>query len=92
MSVRKPRVTCRTERNETGLARVCQSPRGYDICIDGKPVVRVACVRRSTDGWYFYGMGHNTYSDKHWTTKEEARDAAIAFVKAEISQTEHERA
>jgi hypothetical protein len=37
-------------------------------------------------------MGHNTYSDKHWTTKEEARDAAIAFVKAEISQTEHERA
>lgn len=59
--MKRPRLTWRKEPNETGLARVCQGPRGFELRHAG---VRVGSVAPSTgmgnarytiNGWYCYG-------------------------------------
>lgn len=55
------KITARTETSEKGLARICQSPRGYIIKCDGKDLGRVGHARRVFDGpgaeakpWFWY--------------------------------------
>ena len=35
------RITFKRQANETGLARVCQSPRGYELRVDKKQLATV---------------------------------------------------
>lgn len=54
------RMQWRRQPNETGLARVIQAPRGWDLRATGS-IAKLASVRPKTDmsrsvrGWYFYG-------------------------------------
>ena len=73
-------LTWRKQPNETGLARVTQGPRGFQLRKDGEIVMWVAplLVRwKSYDivGWYFYGAGANT-SHEPCATAEEAKTQA----------------
>jgi hypothetical protein len=92
------RVTCRQEPSETGLARVCQSPRGFIISVDGKRVGHVAYARglgrgATNDYWYWYAgaqvlgiPGRNSAAERlTYETRELARDACIAHVKASLT-------
>lgn len=90
------RVTARNQPSEGGLARVCQSPRGYIIKLDGKDVGRVGSSRnlfaktpaeRGCLSWHWYahvgGESRNSAAnDCNYPTKEEARDACIEWIKA----------
>ena len=89
------RITCRKEENETGLARVCQSPRGFVISVDGKKVARVGSYRglgAKPDGWHWYGgddsLGiprrNSSAEGLTYETKEACRDACIAYLKTSI--------
>lgn len=90
------RVTVRKQESEQGLARVCQSPRGYVVSVDGKRAGSVSWARerwgRSDGGyWYWYasigGASYNSSSDTpRAATKEEARDACVAWVKRMATQ------
>lgn len=91
-----PRVTVRHQPSETGLARVCQSPRGYDVRVDKRDVgsVRPLTERgvpfsRRYVGWYwcarFGDALRNTCDETPHGTKELARDACIAWVKEQIA-------
>lgn len=80
------RVTVSREASESGLARVCQSPRGYVLKVDGKVVGRVGWSHSpdKSKPWHWYGSGHNSASaGTYFATKEEARDNAVAFIKAQ---------
>lgn len=84
------RVTAKVEPSERGLARICQGPRGYIVSLDGKVVGHVSvslhCPTRREEGWYFYasvGQARINSCEKLLPTKEEARAACIAWVKAE---------
>lgn len=92
------RVTVKNEPSERGLAGVCQGPRGYIISADGEKVGRVSCTyidRLSRKGmyWYYYASGEgiphaNTCNDvPRLKTKEEARDACVAYVKENLRLT-----
>lgn len=51
------RITFKRDARETGLARVCQGPRGYEIRADGKRVGHVSPLcpdRWIITGWYWY--------------------------------------
>lgn len=51
------RLTWRREPSETGLARVCQSPRGAILKCDGRDVAHIEACRvgyQRYDGWYWY--------------------------------------
>jgi hypothetical protein len=81
------KLTWRKEANECGLAAVGQSPRGLVGRIDGEIVFHVApsggSWRGPLLGWYWYGMGKNTFSELPlFKTKEEARDNAKEFYKS----------
>ena len=86
------RITCRKQKSEKGLARIGQSPRGYEISLDGKVVANVGAhlefPTRNIKGWYFYARvgdkSINTY-DNLLPTKEEARDAAKKWVRENIN-------
>lgn len=84
------RITWKKEPNETGLASIGQSPRGYDLRINGEHVGSVRPNRigfeRRWVGWWWYAV-----SDKHGITLrnearaplktiEEAKDACKAYV------------
>jgi uncharacterized protein YfiM (DUF2279 family) len=43
--IKMAKITFRKQKNEIGLARVCQSPRGYAIFIDGKEIGQVTGIR-----------------------------------------------
>lgn len=76
------RLTWRKQKNETGLARVVQSPRGYDLCLGGVSIISVRpCFNwpsRDIAGWYFYGMGTNT-ARRPKPTMEEAKEEAKKY-------------
>jgi len=85
------KITWKKQPSETGLARVCQAPRGADLRIDG---VRVMSVRpagrglgRSVSGWYWYGSSealgipHTNTCDTPLPTLEEAKAACEASVR-----------
>jgi len=62
----------RKQPSETGLARVCQSPRGYELREDGEAIAHVVPVhmRFIITGWYWYGFDQNTYSHPVETADE----------------------
>ena len=52
----KPRLRWKREQPEHGLARVCQSPRGYDLRLGGVKVGSVRPLRvgfADYDGWFW---------------------------------------
>jgi hypothetical protein len=86
------RITVRKEPSETGLARVCQAPRGFIVSIDGKTIARVGAAHASSlrdYDWHWYGgdeaLGvarrNSAAEGINYNTKEEARDACVAYVK-----------
>lgn len=57
------RVTARRTKKESGLARVCQSPRGYEISITGHG--QVASVIVLSKGYHdYYGWSYLIYEDE----------------------------
>lgn len=81
----------RKQKSETGLARICQSPRGYELFESGMSQTPVMHVSPRTDrqsrftvvGWYWYGCGHNSLHDRPlFVTAEEAKADARVFHKA----------
>lgn len=59
----------RKEKNEQGLAKVCQRERGYELQEDGTWIIMVSPFskdgrRSGTSGWYWYGIGRNTYAER----------------------------
>lgn len=84
------RITFRREERETGLARVCQGTRGWDINVNG---VRVGGVRpshrHSSESWFWYvgsnvlGLPYISTCNEPVTTSEEAKLAAKEWVLAQ---------
>lgn len=85
------RLTWRKEPHETGLARVCQGPRGAELRIDGTLVAHVSALRvgfsRDYDGWYWYcgtepalGILHRNTCRAPVSTIDEAKAACRAYV------------
>lgn len=66
--------------NERGLARVVQSPRGWELRENGKVQMRVASLGNS-NAWYWYGRGMNT-SSTPVATPEEAKIQATEHYKS----------
>lgn len=77
----------RRQPRESGLAGVCQSPRGFELHDGKKIVIRVAPAtslynRWEILGWYWYGQGQNT-CDNLVATPEEAKVQAMAWLKSQ---------
>ena len=74
----------RRQPNETGLASVAQSPRGYDLREGGEVLARVRpkLERRIMVGWYWYGFGFNTCGTPV-ETADIAKAQVINRIKAE---------
>ena len=84
---RKKPARWRKEPRETGLRSIGAAPRGYELRVDGEDVLRVRPAggnwARKLEGWYWVGMGHNTYNEKPlFATAEEAKADADAYFKA----------
>ena len=93
------KVTARNEPSESGLARVCQAPRGFIIKLDGRDVGRVGSSRnlfaespeeRGRVSWHWYAsvvsVRHNSAAEgENFSTREAARDACIAWVKTQAT-------
>jgi hypothetical protein len=84
----------RKQKSETGLARICQGPRGYELYESGvsqRPVMHVSPkVERPHSytivGWYWYGYGHNSLSDRPlFLTANAAKTDAVAFRSAKLT-------
>lgn len=72
--------------SETGLRRVIQGVRGFDLKKDGEMLAYVRPLYSRTDrfqviGWYWYGFGQNTCNSPV-STPEEAKAQAMAAYKA----------
>lgn len=73
----------RKQPNETGLRRVCQGPRGFELREGSTIVIRVSPLlsnHREVMGWYWYGLGKNT-SNEPTKTAEEAKAQGMAWAK-----------
>ena len=55
------RLTWRRQPDETGLSRVCQSDRGFELRYSGVIVGRVSFS--GTGGYYFYCFNKNSLRD-----------------------------
>ena len=81
------RLTWRRQPSETGLRRIAQSPRGYDLWLEGR---RVASVRLSAGGYYWSAptdepLGivlRNTASEEKYATIDDAKAACRAYIVA----------
>lgn len=91
----KPRLTWSRQPDNTGLARVAQSPRGAYLKANGNHVGTVSPdlggpLRRDILGWYFYGMGRNSFNDPNRTgifpTMDEAKVACKVWIVAQIAK------
>jgi hypothetical protein len=82
------RVRVVRQKNETGLSRVFQSPRGYELYVDDK---RVGTVQgdRHEGTWFFYASvgpySINTHDDRR-STKEECKKQAIAWLNQALKE------
>lgn len=92
------RITARQQERERGLAAVGAAPRGYIVSVDGAVVGRVGYARsmkgESLGCWFWYGGNEalaiprrNTAGEKDgcFATREAARDACVAYVKASLA-------
>lgn len=86
------RITAKRHERESGLRRMFAGERGWDIKIDGERVGSVGhgrLIEKPYGYWYFavgsskYGVPRrNTACDgERYATGEEARDAALKYVK-----------
>jgi hypothetical protein len=91
----KPRLTWSRQPDETGLARVRQSPRGAVLKANGKEAAYVSPHLggrnwREVIGWYFVGMGRNSFNDPDragvYPTIDEAKAACKAWIVAQIAK------
>lgn len=83
------RLTWRREPHETGLASVCESPRGWILKLDGEDVGHVSMCRvgwQEYRGWYWYARSdddrirpRNT-SGEPVSTDVEAKASCRAYV------------
>ena len=83
----KHRARWRKQPHETGLSSVGASPRGYELRIGEEVLIHVAPAgggwMSDLRGWYWYGMGINTYQKKPlFKSAEEAKADADAFYRA----------
>jgi len=73
----------RKQPSATGLARICQGPKGYELRENGVTIAHVDTIaknRFTIVGWYWYGFGKNTYSNPV-KTAEEAKAQVMAYLK-----------
>lgn len=73
--------------NETGLRRVTQGVRGFDLKKDGEMLAYVRPLYSRTDrfeviGWYWYGFDQNTCGSPV-PTPEEAKAQAMAHYRSQ---------
>lgn len=94
------RLSWRKQPSETGLARVCQAPRGAILRwappgAEGKDIGRVyprAVDFHKYDGWYWYAKSADgrirrcNTANNPVETLEEAKAACLAYVRAELSR------
>ena len=74
----------RKQPNETGLSRVGQSPRGYELRENNEIIAHVAPRMKNTvtiAGWYWYGFGQNT-SDHLVQTAGECKSQVKEYIKS----------
>lgn len=82
------RVTVKRNARDTGLRRLWSSQRGAEVRIDGHRVGAVSRTAAHGSGWYFsvgderYDLAHKNTANEPLGTYEEAKAAAIAYVKA----------
>lgn len=87
------RITFRKEENEKGLAAVCQSPRGYYVCVNKVPVA-LCKVYLNNKRFYWYILtnslnipGYNSLWHKiTFATMEEAKADAKAYVQKYVTK------
>ena len=82
---------------ETGLRAVCAPPRSHWLREDGQRFACVSPIDRSGSAWYWVagwgsGVPHKNTCDAPVPTIQEAKEAAAAYVKAEIAAMTRERA
>lgn len=84
----------RKQPSETGLRSIGQGPRGYELRLDGEELIHVSpigggALNGPLLGWYWYGLGRNTYTEREpFKTKEEAKADADAFYKSQAKADE----
>lgn len=98
MSAAKPKLTFKKQPSETGLARVCQGPRGAKLFLhEGGKRIELASVNYSRDpvAWFWSapasewtGEWHNTAaSGIYYRTIELAKAGCLAWVRAALAAT-----
>jgi hypothetical protein len=90
MSKRAPQLRWRRQPNETGLARVCQTERGYDLRMGEEVLAQVrptyAGFGRQSEGYYWFARSGDWLPLKNTAstpvaTMEEAKREAEAYVR-----------
>ncbi|MCK9369170.1 hypothetical protein M0R04_04430 [Candidatus Dojkabacteria bacterium] len=76
------------EPSESGLARICQLPRGANLKEDGEILAMVRPLVQdylSVVGWYWYGFGLNTCRSPV-NTLDEAKKQVIKHIKDSLTK------
>ena len=69
----------RKEKRETGLRGTARNtPYGHELVKNGRWLLKVSW---SEHGWYWYGLGRNTYAERKWfnTADDAKKDATAAY-------------
>jgi len=93
----KPVVRWRKQPSEQGHARIGQSPRGFEVTLDGECIGGAFSARASWSGphyWYCYVSDHpqgrvprrNTASSERYPDVESARAACAAYVRQALAE------
>lgn len=92
------KIITRKQKNETGLAKACQAPRGYEFFYSGEWIGYVSpqqkeAFSREYIGWKFtvfdapaIGLIRGT-SKKMFISAEEARDAALEYMNKKMKES-----
>jgi hypothetical protein len=88
----KPRITTRKQKNEQGLARVCQAPRGYEFFYDKKRIGGIYAAYEK--GWgppYIFYFNIELPNGKIYRSLDTAqvwknKDEALEFAKKWIEE------
>ena len=91
----KTRARWRKQPSEGGLRSIGQTPRGYELRKGEEEIISVLAAgggwRSDLRGWYWVGMGINTYKTKPlFNAAEEAKAGADAYYKANKSASGNE--
>ncbi len=85
------RLRWKLEPRETGLRAVCAGPRGSSLHDGTKRYATVRALRGG--GWFWVagwdsGVPHKNTCDAPSATAQEAKDAALAYVKQHLAPTQ----